>query len=438
MPRSMCRAPPLAGRERLSQHRRRVAARRVLAFAAAFSTSSRPTGTSRCASSSSAIPSNRSARFEVASAAQHWLARLGSTSPSCGATFNTATIWQATCRREAGFSSIEPAELTGRGRHYRQRAERPQDLHDTDDVLRAIYRFPSVTAVGGRGRLDGNDLPPEDRIRRALQRRHRQGPRRARHRRAWPGRVRRLPDRGRGRAARRGFSTRRSSPRPAGCTFRSARLHAGFRLVTERIVLVSGGELFHRTDLTRPTRRRLGRVIDSFLELREGDFVVHLAHGIGRYRGLKLLEKARAGRRAPGDRVRTAARRSSCRRPRSTWCRSTSAAAKAGRRWPKSAAKRGSSRKQRPKRRSSIWPSRCWSCRPRASRGRASPSPTTRSGSASSTPSFPYRETPDQLAAIDVDQGRHAAAAADGPAALRRRRLRQDRSGDAGRVQGGR
>src|SRR5262249_1828331 len=38
--------------------------------------------------------------------------------------------------------------------------------------------------------------------------------------------------------------------------------------------------------------RRLGRVIDSFLELREGDYVVHLSHGIGRYRGLQLLEKA--------------------------------------------------------------------------------------------------------------------------------------------------
>jgi transcription-repair coupling factor (superfamily II helicase) len=43
--------------------------------------------------------------------------------------------------------------------------------------------------------------------------------------------------------------------------------------------------------LSRPTRRRLGRVIDSFLELREGDHVVHLAHGIGKYRGMKLLEK---------------------------------------------------------------------------------------------------------------------------------------------------
>jgi len=43
--------------------------------------------------------------------------------------------------------------------------------------------------------------------------------------------------------------------------------------------------------LRRPARRRPARAIDSFLELREGDLVVHLAHGIGRYRGMSLLEK---------------------------------------------------------------------------------------------------------------------------------------------------
>ncbi|MEX0939007.1 MAG: transcription-repair coupling factor [Pirellulales bacterium] len=72
-------------------------------------------------------------------------------------------------------------------------------------------------------------------------------------------------------------------------------LHAGFRLVRDGIVLVSSGELFQRTDLVRSSRRRLGRAIDSFLSLREGDLVVHLAHGIGRYRGLKLLEKENQG-----------------------------------------------------------------------------------------------------------------------------------------------
>ena len=68
-------------------------------------------------------------------------------------------------------------------------------------------------------------------------------------------------------------------------------LEAGFRIVPQRVVLVSAAELFQRQDLARTTRRRQARAIDSFLELREGDLVVHVAHGIGRYRGLRLLEK---------------------------------------------------------------------------------------------------------------------------------------------------
>jgi len=68
-------------------------------------------------------------------------------------------------------------------------------------------------------------------------------------------------------------------------------LNSGFRLTDEQVLLVSGGELFHRADLPRPIRRHLGKAIDTFLDLREGDLVVHLAHGIGRYRGLKLLTR---------------------------------------------------------------------------------------------------------------------------------------------------
>lgn len=56
-------------------------------------------------------------------------------------------------------------------------------------------------------------------------------------------------------------------------------------------LVLSTAELFHRAELRRLPRRHLGRAIDSFLELREGDLVVHLAHGIGRYRGLRLLDK---------------------------------------------------------------------------------------------------------------------------------------------------
>ena len=51
---------------------------------------------------------------------------------------------------------------------------------------------------------------------------------------------------------------------------------------------------------------------------------------------------------------------------------------------------------------------------------------------------FPYRETPDQLEAIEAGAGRHGGGAPDGPPDLRRRGLRQDRGRAARGVQGGR
>ncbi len=73
---------------------------------------------------------------------------------------------------------------------------------------------------------------------------------------------------------------------PCGC------VHEGFRLVDDQTIVISGDQLFQRGQLRRTTSsRHLGKAIDSFLDLREGDLVVHLAHGIGRYRGLKLLTK---------------------------------------------------------------------------------------------------------------------------------------------------
>lgn len=68
-------------------------------------------------------------------------------------------------------------------------------------------------------------------------------------------------------------------------------LKEGFRLIGPNIVAVSAGQMFGRVDLRRPIRRLPGKAIDSFLDLREGNLVVHLGHGIGRYRGLQLIEK---------------------------------------------------------------------------------------------------------------------------------------------------
>ncbi len=68
-------------------------------------------------------------------------------------------------------------------------------------------------------------------------------------------------------------------------------VHAGFRIRDRQEVIVGCDQMFHRTELRRTGKKRLSKAIDSFLDLREGDLVVHLAHGIGRFRGLEMLDK---------------------------------------------------------------------------------------------------------------------------------------------------
>jgi transcription-repair coupling factor (superfamily II helicase) len=77
-------------------------------------------------------------------------------------------------------------------------------------------------------------------------------------------------------------------------------IRAGFRLVEAGVVALGSHELFHREDPAglgaahQPIRRRIeSRAIDSFLELNEGDLVVHVAHGIARFRGMTMLAQSR-------------------------------------------------------------------------------------------------------------------------------------------------
>jgi transcription-repair coupling factor (superfamily II helicase) len=59
------------------------------------------------------------------------------------------------------------------------------------------------------------------------------------------------------------------------------------------VIVLSDHELFHRTGLRRAVvrRRYAARAIDSFSDLQEGDYVVHVAHGIALYQGLQVLER---------------------------------------------------------------------------------------------------------------------------------------------------
>ena len=85
-------------------------------------------------------------------------------------------------------------------------------------------------------------------------------------------------------------------------------VHSGFRMVLDSavcgvaaathqaargIVVLGDHELFHREQAATvlPRRRLESRAIDSFLDLQEDDLVVHLSHGIARFRGMHVLEK---------------------------------------------------------------------------------------------------------------------------------------------------
>ena len=65
------------------------------------------------------------------------------------------------------------------------------------------------------------------------------------------------------------------------------RLRAGFTLADLRLYVLTDAELFGAARTVAPRRKVAGGVaISSVLDLREFDYVVHMHHGIGQYRGL--------------------------------------------------------------------------------------------------------------------------------------------------------
>ena len=71
------------------------------------------------------------------------------------------------------------------------------------------------------------------------------------------------------------------------------RIRSGFRMIDAGTLVMADHQLFARADIRRGTTRRRyeSRAIDSFLDLNEGDLVVHLNHGIALYRGLQVVDK---------------------------------------------------------------------------------------------------------------------------------------------------
>ena len=191
---------------------------------------------------------------------------------------------------DSWFLLVEPNQLQEEGRYYHQRLENPEDFFATSTALKEVYKFPSVTASGiPAGSFETTAHLQFESIER------------------FSGDVHRVREELDGVAAghrvylvaeteaeieRLGELFSETKLMASGnLQFVLGRLASGFRVVDEQVVLISAAELFQRQEVSRPSLRRMGRAIDSFLQLREGDLVVHVAHGIGRYRGLKLLEK---------------------------------------------------------------------------------------------------------------------------------------------------
>ncbi len=75
--------------------------------------------------------------------------------------------------------------------------------------------------------------------------------------------------------------------------FAIGHLSRGFHFITGRTAFLAHHEIFHRYAQHRELKRRVrGEAIDSFIELQTNDYVVHITHGIARYRGLVQFEKA--------------------------------------------------------------------------------------------------------------------------------------------------
>ena len=69
-------------------------------------------------------------------------------------------------------------------------------------------------------------------------------------------------------------------------------LHAGFELPMQKFVVITEKEIFHKKTKKSQRKQKLSNAerIKSYSELKVGDHVVHVNHGIGKYLGIETLE----------------------------------------------------------------------------------------------------------------------------------------------------
>lgn len=82
-------------------------------------------------------------------------------------------------------------------------------------------------------------------------------------------------------------------PTGEGIFLVDGQLNAGFELPLQRIAVVTDDELFKqqaKKKKTRPQKMTNAERIKSYTEIKPGDYVVHVHHGIGKYMGIQTLE----------------------------------------------------------------------------------------------------------------------------------------------------
>ncbi|MEJ6400181.1 transcription-repair coupling factor [Nicoliella lavandulae] len=72
----------------------------------------------------------------------------------------------------------------------------------------------------------------------------------------------------------------------------SERLNSGFELPFANLALITESEMFNHVTKRRAKRQTFSNAerIKSYVDLKPGDYVVHVNHGIGRYEGMKTME----------------------------------------------------------------------------------------------------------------------------------------------------
>ncbi len=188
---------------------------------------------------------------------------------------------------------VEPNEIQEEGRRALARAEDPSSLLPIEQVLQRLTRRPSVSvsALAGASLETTCSLRIESVSRFSGE----------------PARVKAELD-----AASSGDrvliachneaeKTRLAEVFVDTAIARTGRLHltvgrirAGFHMIDAGTLVLGDHELFARVDVRRPApkRRYESRAIDSFLDLNEGDLVVHVNHGIARFLGLHLAKRS--------------------------------------------------------------------------------------------------------------------------------------------------